>query len=193
MARRTLVSCRRSTARTSLWIGLRDFHLLAVYDRVRRTDDDGFLAGEAGDDFDFGSEIAAGADGDELGPVVLDGGHLQALSAENQRIHGNDERGNIRGNFQVHFGKGTGKEFASGIIHVYFDQQGARSQVNGVSSANEFSLELAAGKLRESEISGDARLSRGRIRLRDVDEYAQRANGGHVEKFLRRTARAGIN
>ena len=57
----------------------------------------------------------------------------------------------------MNFGEGAGKEFAGGIINIHFDQQRARSEVNGVGGANEFSLELAAGKLREREIGGECR------------------------------------
>src|SRR5580692_3352040 len=191
---RELVRRRRSTARTSLLIWLGNFHLLAIDDRIRRACDDGFLTGEARNNFHFGAEVAAQYDRKELGRVVIfNGSNLQTLRAENQRIHRENERRNVRGNFEVNFGKCAGKQFARSVINIHFDEQRARSEIDGVGGAHQFTLEFPPGKLRQREVGGEAWLSRNGILLRNVDEDAQRASGGDVKEFLRRTGGAGVN
>ncbi len=52
----------------------------------------------------------------------------------------------------MNLGESAGKKLAGGIIDIHFDQQGARSQVNGVGGAHQFPLKFPAGKLRERKI-----------------------------------------
>lgn len=68
--------------------------------------------------------------------AVVNGGDLEALRAENERVHRKNVRRDFSRYLQMNLGEGAGKQLSAGIINVHFHQQGARCQVNGVGGAD---------------------------------------------------------
>src|SRR6267143_996862 len=106
---------------------LRNPYLLPGNERIGRTGDNGFLAGEAGNYLDLIPEITAQADGHEGGVIpVSDDGYTQTLRAEDQCVHGQNERWDVRRQLQMNLAISTGQELTVGIVNIHFDEERAR-------------------------------------------------------------------
>src|SRR6202166_2941546 len=91
---------------------LNNLDLLAGNDGVGWVDNDLIVRLETGDDLYLIAEIVPRSHGSKRNFLILHNAHTQTLRAEYQRVDGNNERGRLRGNFQVAFGIRTGEQGA---------------------------------------------------------------------------------
>ncbi len=170
--------------------GLRNVHLLAVFQRVRRVDDDLVADREAAQNLQRGAVIAADVEGAQLHLVVgADDGDPRALGAEEHGVDRNRELLHVGADREVHLAEGAGQQAPILVGHIDFGEQGAGRRVDGLGGARHHAGELLAGKLLQGDVALDADLDVRRVGLGNAGEDAQGIDLGHVEELACRRLR----
>src|SRR5690348_10472326 len=117
----------------------------------------------------------------------------QTLRAEEQRVHRYLHSRCRNFYLQMHLSIAAGKKLAVPVRHVNFRQQCSCIGIDGLRSANYFSLKILARILGQLEKSAESDTNRWRIHFRHVHVDADRIRLRKREKLLLRAAITRIN
>ena len=94
--------------------------------RVRGIRNHGITGRQAGNNFDFCSQVVTQSNRLQRGSItILNGTDLQVVATKNERADRQNQGRRTRGDTQMNLGVCAGKKFALRVVHIYFDQQRA--------------------------------------------------------------------
>src|ERR1700730_2296746 len=150
--------------------------------------------GDAAEDFDSVSEIAAQRDLSEFDAILaVHHAHLRTLRLEQNGVSWEHERHGWQGKMKVDLGIGAGKQFPFRVGHIHFGKQRPRVHADGVVGSRDGAGKQVVGNRSNLHRGADAWSNGLAVHFRYIYKDPHRGDVGDAEKLCTQTTVAGVD